>query len=71
MNINATFLGQVVLVFLPIMAVLSYYLGKRKTQTPMLATFFGIVLALIPPFALLYIMALIIKNDVSQQVNAD
>lgn len=65
MNINATLFGQVVLVLLPLMAVLSYYLGKRKTQTPKLAAFFGALLAFIPPFALLYIMVLIIKNDVA------
>lgn len=64
MNINATLYGQVVVVLLLIMAVLSYYLGKRKTQTPKLATFLGILLAFIPPFALLYIMVLIVKNDV-------
>jgi hypothetical protein len=64
LNINATLLGQVALVFIPIMVVLSYYLGKRKTQTPKLATLIGFILAFIPPLALVYIAALVIKNDV-------
>ena len=52
------------MLFIPLIGFLSYYLGKRKTQTPKLATFFGVLLAFIPPFALLYIMVLIVKNDV-------
>ncbi|KUM51767.1 hypothetical protein [Rheinheimera sp. EpRS3] len=69
MNINATVLGQFFIFFIPLMGILSYYLGKRKTQTPKLATFFGILLAFIPPFALLYIMVLIIKNDIHHAEN--
>jgi 4-amino-4-deoxy-L-arabinose transferase-like glycosyltransferase len=64
LNINATLLGQVILIFIPIIVILSYYLGKRKTQTPKLATLIGFILAFIPPLALVYIAALVIKNDV-------
>ncbi|MGM0428769.1 MAG: hypothetical protein ACQEQ2_00520 [Pseudomonadota bacterium] len=64
MNFNATLLGQVILIFIPIIVILSYYLGKRKTQTPKLATLIGFILAFIPPLALVYIAALVIKNDV-------
>ncbi|MBE91674.1 MULTISPECIES: hypothetical protein [Idiomarina] len=64
MNINATLLGQVILIFIPIIVILSYYLGKRKTQTPKLATLIGLILAFIPPLALIYVAALVIKNDV-------
>lgn len=67
MDINATVLGPFFLLFIPVIGFLSYYLGKRKTQTPKLAAFFGVLLALIPPFALLYIVVLIIKNDVHPQ----
>lgn len=63
MDINATLIGQSLLFFIPIMGFLSYYLGKRKTQSPKLATFFGILLAFIPPFAFLYIMVLLVKDD--------
>ena len=64
MNFNATLLGQVILIFIPIIVILSYYLGKRKTQTPKLATLIGLTLAFIPPLALIYVAALVIKNDV-------
>jgi hypothetical protein len=64
LNINANVLVQFLMLFIPLIGFLSYYLGKRKTQTPKLATFFGVLLAFIPPFALLYIMVLIVKNDV-------
>ncbi|HAS13865.1 MULTISPECIES: hypothetical protein [Idiomarina] len=64
MNFNATLLGQVILIFIPIIVILSYYLGKRKTQTPKLATLIGLILAFIPPLALIYVAALVIKNDV-------
>jgi 4-amino-4-deoxy-L-arabinose transferase-like glycosyltransferase len=64
LNFNATLLGQVILIFIPIIVILSYYLGKRKTQTPKLATLIGLILAFIPPLALIYVAALVIKNDV-------
>ncbi|WP_223295916.1 hypothetical protein [Shewanella sediminis] len=54
MNINATILGQVIFFTAILVGILSFYLGKRKTQTPILATVIGIILSLIPPFALVY-----------------
>lgn len=61
-------LVQFYLVFVLLIGILSYYLAKRKTQSPKLATFFRVILAFIPPLALLYILVLIIKNDI-QPVN--
>lgn len=63
MNINATLVGEFLVVFLPAIAALSYYLGKRKTKSPALTTFVGVLLALIPPLALIYVGALSFKND--------
>lgn len=37
MNMNATLVGQFIIVLAVIMAVVCFYLGKRKTQTPVLA----------------------------------
>ncbi len=68
MAVGGSVLVQFYLVFVLLIGILSYYLGKRKTQTPKLATFFGVILAFIPPLALLYIIILIIKNDI-QPVN--
>ena len=64
MNINATLFGQIVVVLALIMAGLCYYLGKRKTQTMLLAAVVGVLTAFIPPLALLYLAALVLKNDI-------
>lgn len=64
MNINLSIIGLVAVVYILLIVRLSYYLGKRKTQAPKLATFWGVILAFIPPFALIYIIALLIKDDV-------
>lgn len=45
------------------MGVLCYYLGRRKTQTPVLAGLLGVVLSIIPPFALVYLVVLVFKKD--------
>ena len=70
MNINATLLGEIifisVIVIVIVTGVLSYYLGKRKTNTPIMATFIGVLLAFIPPLGLIYIAILVLKNDINQ-----
>ena len=67
LSLNATLLGQVVAVLMVIMAITGYYLGKRKTQTPVLTTIIAIVSSLLPPLALLFLMALVLKNDAAAQ----
>jgi hydrogenase-4 membrane subunit HyfE len=47
-------------------SVLSYYLGKRKTNTPKMATLIGMLLAFIPSLGLIYIAILVLKNDINQ-----
>lgn len=64
MNINATLYGQFVIIFALIMGVVCYYLGRRKTQTPVLAGLLGVVLSIIPPFGLVYLVVLVLKKDV-------
>lgn len=64
MNINATVLGEIILVTVLIVGILSYYLGKRKTQTPKIATMIGILLSFIPPLGFIYIAIMVLKNDV-------
>jgi hypothetical protein len=39
------------------------YLAGRKTQTPQLTILWGSVAAFLPPFGLLFILALLIKDD--------
>lgn len=70
MNINATLLGEIMIVFIVVVGALSYYLGRRKTQTPILAGLFGVVLSIIPPFALIYLVVLVLKKDVGSTSEA-
>ena len=70
MNINATLLGEFIALFALIMGAVFYYLGRRKTQTPVLAGLLGVVLSLIPPFALVYFVVLLLKKDVGSASEA-
>ena len=64
MNISATLLGEFIVLFPLIMGAVCYYLGRRKTQTPILAGVLGVVLSIIPPFGLVYLVVLVLKKDV-------
>ncbi|MBS3796533.1 hypothetical protein [Pseudoalteromonas sp. BDTF-M6] len=64
MSINTTLFGQLILALAIIMAIVGYYLGKRKTQTPFLTSCLGFFSALIPPVALIFLIVLVLKNDV-------
>lgn len=65
MNIDATLYGQFVIIFALVMAALCYYLGRRKTQNPVLAGLLGAVLSLLPLFGLVYLLVLLFKKDLS------
>jgi hypothetical protein len=47
-----------------IVGTLSYYLGKRKTSTPKIATLIGVALCITPPLNLAYLIVLTLKNDI-------
>lgn len=64
MNINATLIGQIIFILIPVFAAISYYLGKRKTSTPILVAIIGGLLALIPLFGLIFIAVLALKQDI-------
>jgi len=64
MNISATFLGYFVLVLFPLFAAISYFLGKRKTSTPIVVVVIGGLLGLIPLFGLIFIAVLALKQDI-------
>ncbi len=65
-NINATLMGQFMLLFILLITVISYFLGKKKTSTPKMTAFIGFLLAFIPPFGLIYIAFLVLKNDLEK-----
>ncbi|GGE86496.1 hypothetical protein [Pseudoalteromonas gelatinilytica] len=64
MNINATLIGQIIVILIPVFAAISYYLGKRKTSTPFVVAVIGGLLALIPLFGLIFIAVLALKQDI-------
>ena len=64
MDINTTLLGQVIGVWIVIATILTFFLAKRKTQTPIIATIIGFVLAFIPPVSMIYLIVMVLKNDV-------
>ena len=64
MNFNATVVGQVIVIFALVVGVTSYFLGRRKTQSPILAGVLGAVLSIVPLFGLIYVVVLMLKNDV-------
>ncbi|MEW6997445.1 hypothetical protein AADZ86_07060 [Colwelliaceae bacterium BS250] len=71
MNINATLLGEIVFISMFIVGGLSYYLGKRKTSNPKIATFIGVLLCITPPLNIVYIIVLILKNDMVSSSNTE
>ncbi|URQ85107.1 hypothetical protein J8Z28_10885 [Pseudoalteromonas sp. SCSIO 43088] len=64
MNISATLIGQIIVILIPVFAAISYYLGKRKTSTPIVVAAIGDFLALIPLFGLIFIAVLALKQDI-------
>ena len=67
MNINATLLGQIIFLFVFILPIIFYYLGKIKTQNPILTAITGLFCAFIPPVALIFLIVLILKDDVQKE----
>ena len=65
MNVNATLVVQLIVVFALVVGVISYFLGRRKTQSPILAGVLGAVLSIVPLFGLIYLVVLMLKNDVN------
>jgi len=73
MDISAIFLGKFVFLFIVVlvvvMAVICFKLGKRKAETPVLASVIGALTAYIPPLALIYLAALVLKTDLPSTDN--
>lgn len=67
MNINATLIGELVVISVLVVGFLSFYLGKRKTNSPKLAALIGVLLSLIPPLGFIYLAVLVLKDDINQK----
>lgn len=64
MNINATLFGQVAFAIAIAMAAIGFYLGKRKTQHPVLMAFIGFLTGFFPPFGAVFIIVLALRKDI-------
>ena len=53
------------ILFLSTVTWLSYYLGKSKTENPVVSGVIGFLLAFLPPLALIYLITLSLKEEVS------
>lgn len=62
MNINTLIFAELIVVL--IIGFFAYYLGRRKTQNPVLTGFLGAFLGVIPPLGLIYLVVLLLKRDV-------
>ena len=71
MNIDAATLGQFIAISVPIIGILSFYLGKRKTTMPVKVTIIGVILACLPPIGLLYAAMLSLKSDNESSLERD
>ncbi|WP_371194459.1 hypothetical protein [Glaciecola sp. SC05] len=68
MDINTTLMGQMFALFALVafaftISIISYILGKRKTETPEIAAKIGFFLGLLPPLSLIYLIVLMLKQD--------
>jgi len=64
MNAPAPLIGQTILILAIIFAAIGFYLGKRKTETPVLVSVLALFSALIPPIGLVFLMVLAFKKDI-------
>ncbi|GAW97331.1 MULTISPECIES: hypothetical protein [Colwellia] len=71
MDINVTLFGKIVFYSMFIVGGLSYYLGKRKTEKPKVAMLIGVLLCITPPLNIVYLIVLMLKNDVVPKSNIE
>ena len=64
MSVPAPLIGQTILILAIIFAAIGFYLGKRKTETPVLVSVVALFSALIPPIGLVFLMVLAFKKDI-------
>ncbi|MFC4701610.1 hypothetical protein ACFO4O_15755 [Glaciecola siphonariae] len=64
MNINATLFGQIAIVLAIFFAVVGYFLGRRKSKSPVLVSFCGFLCGFFPPFGLVFLLVLLLRKDI-------
>lgn len=63
MDVSLTSAGVLYLIWLALAIPTVIHLAGRKTDTQQLTVFWGVVASLLPPIGLLFILALLLKND--------
>ena len=63
MNMTLSSMGATYVIWLLLAIPTVVHLAGRKTDTRSLTLLWGIVAALFPPFGMLFILALLLKND--------
>ncbi|XPF93524.1 hypothetical protein ACM9HF_16070 [Colwellia sp. RE-S-Sl-9] len=64
MNFTLTQMGLAVFIFMVVIGLISYVLGKRKTLTPIKSALLGFVFSVIPVLGIIYVVYLAAKEDV-------
>jgi putative Mn2+ efflux pump MntP len=64
LNLNTTFVFQFIGALAVVMAIVGFYLGKRKTHHPFLMALLGLCSAVFPPFALVFTLVLALRKDI-------
>jgi hypothetical protein len=64
MNFSTTQLGLMVLTVMCIIGVISYFLGIRKTNSPIKASALGFIFSVIPVLGIIYVIYLATKDDI-------
>ena len=68
MIVDATMFGQFIFIIIcsvPVVGFISYYLGRKKTNNPIIAGFIGAALSIFPPLNFIFIAVLCLKKDVN------
>ena len=64
MNISTTQLVLMILSVMLMIGIISYFLGRRKTNSPLKASALGFVFSVIPVLGIIYVIYLASKDDV-------
>jgi len=63
MNFNATLVGQFAFALAIVCALVGYFVGRRKSNSPVLLAVVGFFCGLIPPLGAIFIIIIALKKD--------
>ncbi|CUS49336.1 MAG: protein of unknown function DUF2566 [Idiomarinaceae bacterium HL-53] len=67
MDINATWLGQTVIISVIVTAILAFIVAKDRVENRPLAAFLGLLGGLVQPIGLIYLIVLFLKQPISKR----